>query len=114
MTLLQDSTSSQTPTPRPEFRHVDLAEPESLAAALIDVDVVVNTVPDLELTAERMVLYSGGSSSTSPPCRGGRGRNCAGKPTMRAVMPRGLPRGCSGPSRGRSVTTGPTMAGRLA
>jgi RmlD substrate binding domain len=76
--------AGRRPDPRPEFRHVDLAEPESLAAALIDVDVVVNTVPDLELTAERMVLYSGASSSTSPPCRGGRGRNCAGKLTMRA------------------------------
>jgi NAD(P)-dependent dehydrogenase (short-subunit alcohol dehydrogenase family) len=52
--------AGRRPDPRPEFRHVDLAEPESLAAALIDVDVVVNTVPDLELTAERMVLYSGG------------------------------------------------------
>lgn len=42
------------------YRHVDLAEPQTLAKVIDEADVVVNTVPDHELVAERMVLDRGG------------------------------------------------------
>jgi NAD(P)-dependent dehydrogenase (short-subunit alcohol dehydrogenase family) len=42
------------------FRHVDLGEPETVATAAGEVDLIVNSVPDLALTAERMVLDRGG------------------------------------------------------
>jgi hypothetical protein len=43
-----------------DFRHVDLDEPESVTAAAGEVDLIVTTVPDLRLSAERMVLDRGG------------------------------------------------------
>ena len=43
-----------------DFRLVDLADPGSLGAALDSSELVVNTVPDAELSAERMVLDRGG------------------------------------------------------
>jgi NAD(P)-dependent dehydrogenase (short-subunit alcohol dehydrogenase family) len=52
--------AGRRPGGAPGFCHVDLDEPESLAAALRDVDLVVNAVPDPVLTAERMVLSRGG------------------------------------------------------
>jgi hypothetical protein len=42
------------------FRHVDLDEPESVARAAGEADLIVTAVPDLALTAERMVLDRGG------------------------------------------------------
>jgi hypothetical protein len=51
---------SRRADPHPDHVHVDLDEPESLAAAIGDTDVVVNTVPDEALVAERMVLSRGG------------------------------------------------------
>ena len=40
---------------------VDLDRPDTVAAALEGVDVVINPVPDLSLTAERLVLERGGA-----------------------------------------------------
>jgi NAD(P)-dependent dehydrogenase (short-subunit alcohol dehydrogenase family) len=43
-----------------DFRHVDLQEPETLEKMLGGADVVVSSVPDEQLVAERMVLDRGG------------------------------------------------------
>ena len=48
------------PDERPDFRPLDLNEPETVAAAIADADLVINTVPDSGLTAENMVLDRGG------------------------------------------------------
>jgi hypothetical protein len=48
------------PDERPDFRALDLNEPETVAAAIADADLVINTVPDSGLTAENMVLDQGG------------------------------------------------------
>ena len=48
------------PDERPDFRHLDLNEPETVAAAIAGTDLAINTVPDSGLTAERMVLDRGG------------------------------------------------------
>jgi hypothetical protein len=42
------------------FCHVDLAEPQTLDKVIDEADVVVSTVPDEQLVAERMVLDRGG------------------------------------------------------
>jgi hypothetical protein len=46
--------------PQDGFRHVDLAEPRTLEKVIDEADVVVSTVPDEQLAAERMVLDRGG------------------------------------------------------
>ena len=46
--------------PEPGFRHVDLAEPETLEKVIDEADIVVSAVPDEQLVAERMVLDRGG------------------------------------------------------
>jgi hypothetical protein len=46
--------------PTAGFRQVDLAEPHTLEKALDEADLVVSTVPDEQLVAERMVLGRGG------------------------------------------------------
>jgi hypothetical protein len=46
--------------PSAGFRHVDLAEPQTLEKVLDEADVIVSTVPDEQLVAERMVLGRGG------------------------------------------------------
>jgi hypothetical protein len=46
--------------PHAGFCHVDLAEPQTLEKVIDEADVVVSTVPDERLTAERMVLDRGG------------------------------------------------------
>ncbi len=48
------------PGEQADFRHIDLDEPETVAAAVGNVDVVVNPVPDPDLRAERIVLDRGG------------------------------------------------------
>lgn len=48
------------PDERADFRHVDLDEPETVAGAITEVDLVINPVPDAGLTAERLVLDRGG------------------------------------------------------
>lgn len=52
--------AGRRPDPGAGFRHVDLDEPETVAAAIGAANVVINTVPDPGLTAERMVLDRGG------------------------------------------------------
>ena len=42
------------------YRYVDLADPDTVPAALRETDLVVTTVPDPHLTAERHVLAHGG------------------------------------------------------
>lgn len=46
--------------PYASFRHVDLAEPQTLEKVIDEADAVVSTVPDEQLVAERMVLDRGG------------------------------------------------------
>ena len=57
------------------FRHVDLDEPETVAAAIGNVDLVVNPVPDRGLRAERIVLDRGGLliNVSAMPAEAGRG-----------------------------------------
>jgi NAD(P)-dependent dehydrogenase (short-subunit alcohol dehydrogenase family) len=43
-----------------DFRHVDLDEPDTLEQALGGIDLIVSTVPDERLVAERLVLERGG------------------------------------------------------
>jgi NAD(P)-dependent dehydrogenase (short-subunit alcohol dehydrogenase family) len=49
------------PEDHPDFRHVDLDQPETVAAAIRDTDVVITVVPDRGITAERMVIDRGGT-----------------------------------------------------
>src|ERR1700685_2178786 len=46
--------------PAAGFRHVDLAEPDMLEKVIDEADVIVSTVPDRQVVAERMVLDRGG------------------------------------------------------
>ena len=43
------------------FRRLDLREPWSIWEAIADADIIINAVPDLSMTAERIVLREGGS-----------------------------------------------------
>ena len=52
--------SSRDPIPPPDFHYVDLTDPATLAPALDGVDLVITTVPDPTLAAERHVLKRGG------------------------------------------------------
>lgn len=62
------------PDDREDFRHADLDEPESVARAAGEADLIVTSVPDLGLTAERMVLDRGGLliNVSALPARAGR------------------------------------------
>jgi hypothetical protein len=51
---------ARRPDAGPGFRHIDLAEPETLEKVIDEADVIVSTVPDERLVAERMVLDRGG------------------------------------------------------
>jgi hypothetical protein len=52
---------SRRPAPAADLVGLDLARPDTVAAAIRGVDVVVNTVPDAALVAERVVLEAGGT-----------------------------------------------------
>jgi hypothetical protein len=52
--------AGRRPLPDASYRYVDLADPHTVPAALRDTDLVVTTVPDPRLTAERHVLTHGG------------------------------------------------------
>lgn len=52
--------AGRRPERREGFRRLDLDRPETVATALQGVDLVVSTVPDSGLTAERVVLLHGG------------------------------------------------------
>ena len=52
--------AGRRPTTSPGFRYVDLAAPTTVPAAVEGMDLVVSTVPDPTLAAERHVLANGG------------------------------------------------------
>jgi NAD(P)-dependent dehydrogenase (short-subunit alcohol dehydrogenase family) len=52
--------AGRRPDPGADFRSVDLDEPDTLEQAADDVDLIVSTVPDERLVAERTVLKRGG------------------------------------------------------
>ena len=52
--------AGRRPDPGADFRLVDLDEPDTLEQAVDGVDLIVSTVPDERLVAERMVLKRGG------------------------------------------------------
>jgi hypothetical protein len=81
------------PDPGAGFRHIDLDEPETVAAATGEADVVINTVPDRGLTAERIVLEQGGmliNVSAMPAQAGRRLRHEAGTARGTVVMNAGI------------------------
>lgn len=85
--------AGRRPDPGAGFRHVDLDEPETVAAATGDADVIINVVPDRRLTAERMVLDRGGlliNVSAMPAEAGRRLRQQAGTARGTVVMNAGI------------------------
>ena len=85
--------AGRRPGPGACFRHVDLDEPEAVAAAIGEADVVINAVPDRGLTAERMVLEQGGmliNVSAMPAQAGRRLRQQAGTARGTVVMNAGI------------------------
>jgi len=54
------SRAGRRPDSAADFRHVDLDEPETVEQALAETDLIVSTVPDEGLVAERMILHRGG------------------------------------------------------
>lgn len=73
------------PEATPDFRHVDLDEPETLATAARGADLVVNPVPDPRLVAERIVLDRGGLLVNVSALPAAEGRSLA----QQATSPRG-------------------------
>ncbi len=53
------TASRSSRRPSAGFCHVDLAEPQTLEKVIDEADVIVSTVPDEQLVAERMVLDRG-------------------------------------------------------
>jgi NAD(P)-dependent dehydrogenase (short-subunit alcohol dehydrogenase family) len=85
--------SSRDPVPPPDFQHVDLTDPATLAPALDGVDLVITTVPDPALAAERHVLKHGGTLlnlSAEPATALQSLRRQAGPPEGTVVMNAGL------------------------
>ena len=81
------------PDEHPDFRHVDLDEPETVVAAIGDADLVVNPIPDRELRAERLVLGRGGlliNVSAMSAEAGRRLGNEAARPRGTIVMNAGI------------------------
>lgn len=75
------------------FRHVDLAEPQTLEKVIDEADVVVSTVPDEQLVAERMVLDRGGlliNVSAMAASSAARLRREAGPPRGTVLMNAGI------------------------
>ena len=52
--------AGRRPDPGADFRPVDLDEPDTLERAVDGIDLIVSTVPDERLVAERLVLTRGG------------------------------------------------------
>lgn len=69
----------------PDFRHVDLDEPETVATAARGADLVVNPVPDPRLVPERIVLDRGGLLVNVSALPAAEGRSLG----QRATSPRG-------------------------
>lgn len=79
--------------PGPGQIHVDLAQPVSVAAAVTGTELVVNTVPDPGLVAERFVLEHGGvliNTSAMPAAAGRSLRAVAGGSPGTVLMNAGL------------------------
>jgi hypothetical protein len=85
--------SSRDPSRSPGFHHVDLNDPATLPPALDGVDVVITTVPDPALAAERYVLEHGGvllNLSAEPAAALRTLRRDAGQPKGTVVMNAGI------------------------
>lgn len=79
--------------PRPEEIEVDIGRPESVAAALCEHELIVNTVPHPDLLAERHVLERGGAliNTSALPAAAGRSlRAVAGGARGTVLMNAGL------------------------
>ena len=76
-----------------DFRHVDLDEPETVEKALGEADLIVTTVPDERLIAERLVLERGGllvNVSAMPASAARRLRREPGQPQGTVLMNAGI------------------------
>ena len=87
------------------YRHVDLDEPQTLEKVIDEADVIVSTVPDEQLVAERMVLDRGGlliNVSAMAASAAARLRSPAPRsPAPRSPAPHSpAPSGEPGPARG--------------
>lgn len=85
--------ASRRPGSAPDLVPVDLAQPDTVRTAMRGVDVVVNTVPDVALVAERAVLEAGGTLlnvSALPAAAGIELRNDATSPRGMVVMNAGI------------------------
>ena len=81
------------PDPGADFRHVDLDEPETVEKALGEADLIVSTVPDERLVAERLVLDRGGlliNVSAMPASAARRLRQEPGQPQGTVLMNAGI------------------------
>jgi NAD(P)-dependent dehydrogenase (short-subunit alcohol dehydrogenase family) len=85
--------AGRRPDPGADFRHVDLDEPETVEKALGEADLIVSTVPDERLVAERLVLDRGGlliNVSAMPPSAVARLRQEPGEPQGTVLMNAGI------------------------
>lgn len=85
--------SSRDPDRPPDWEHVDLADPATVAPALEGVDLVITTVPDPALAAERHVLERGGllmNLSAGPATALRSLRRQVGQPAGTVVMHAGI------------------------
>src|ERR1700722_12832424 len=63
--------AGRRPDPGADFQPVDLDEPDTLERALDGIDLIVSTVPDERLVAERHVLSRRGAFLHGPRKAGG-------------------------------------------
>jgi hypothetical protein len=85
--------AGRRPDPGAEFRLVDLDEPDTLERAVDGIDLIVSTVPDERLVAERMVLSRGGvliNVSAMAARAVARLRRVAGEPRGTVLMNAGI------------------------
>jgi NAD(P)-dependent dehydrogenase (short-subunit alcohol dehydrogenase family) len=85
--------AGRRPDPSADFRPVDLAEPETVEKALGEADLIVSTVPDEGLVAERLVLERGGlliNVSAMPASATRRLRQQPGRPQGTVLMNAGI------------------------
>ncbi len=85
--------AGRRPDPGADFRRVDLDQPDTLERAVDDIDLIVSTVPDERLVAERMVLTRGGvliNVSAMAARAVARLRRVAGEPRGTVLMNAGI------------------------
>jgi hypothetical protein len=85
--------AGRRPDPGADFRLVDLDEPDTLERAVDGIDLIVSTVPDERLVAERMVLSRGGvliNVSAMAARAVARLRRVAGEPRGTVLMNAGI------------------------